>query len=196
MAGRPRKFDEATALKKAVNLFWEQGYEATSTQQLKEVMGIGQQSLYNTFGDKRQLFLRAIEDYRSRMIEPVVQKMEGDEASILEIRAYFSMLVRTLGGKAGRRACLLVNSVVELGGQDEVISKVGHAHVARFERAFLNCINNAIRRGELETDKSPRAIARHLTTTSHGLIVLAKAGVGKRALWESAEMALSVLDLE
>jgi TetR/AcrR family transcriptional regulator, transcriptional repressor for nem operon len=57
---RPKEFDRDKALKRAMEVFWEHGYEATSTDQLLKAMGIGRQNLYDTFGDKRRLFLEAL----------------------------------------------------------------------------------------------------------------------------------------
>ena len=68
MAGRPRQFDRDEVLDKAIVLFWQQGFEATGVAQLSETLGIGKQSLYGTFGDKRGLYIAAIQRYSDESV--------------------------------------------------------------------------------------------------------------------------------
>ena len=90
---RPREFDETKALDCAVELFRQQGYEATSVRDLTEHMQISRQSLYNTFGDKHQLFLSALDRYRDQSVAAFLEVLGGPDASLPEIQTVFENLV-------------------------------------------------------------------------------------------------------
>lgn len=187
--GRPRQFDEGEALDRAVDLFWSQGYEATSTAELAKVMGLGNQSLYNSFGDKHALFLSAWDRYQAKVVDPLLAQMEGPEASAASIRAYFRTLVRTLSSPIGRRACLIVNSTMELALHDPEVAVRCREHGERLERAFTLALRREPRGG----GPSPKALARHLTALATGLGVMAKAGATRRALGQAAAVGLMML---
>jgi len=72
MTGRPREFEREDAIDKAMELFWEQGYEATGVAELCDRMGVGRQSLYNTFGDKESLFVEALSRYQQVRLAPML----------------------------------------------------------------------------------------------------------------------------
>ena len=73
---RPREFDQDKALRAAIRLFSQQGFAGTSTDELMRVMGIGRQSMYDTFGDKRSLFLKALELYVSESVDSIMGELE------------------------------------------------------------------------------------------------------------------------
>ena len=73
---RQKEFDQEKALRKAVRLFSQQGFAATSTDELMRVMNVGRQSMYDTFGDKRALFLRALEMYVTESVKSINAEFE------------------------------------------------------------------------------------------------------------------------
>lgn len=189
---RPKEFDVDEALDRAMDLFWVQGYEATSMQDLQEHMRIGRQSLYDTFGGKHELFLAALERYRTQIGE-YLKKLEAPDASLPAIRGYFEDLVEFYAVQPTPRACLLTNSTVELAAHDEEVAKRLSTHLLRVEAAFLHAINNGIEKGELRRGDRPRALARHLTNAVLGLGVYKKGGATRKTLRDAATVALSVL---
>jgi AcrR family transcriptional regulator len=76
---RPREFDQENALRKAIRLFSQQGFAATSTDELMRLMGIGRQSMYDTFGDKRALFLKALDLYVTESIQSINAELESPD---------------------------------------------------------------------------------------------------------------------
>ncbi len=84
MKGRPREFDREEALGQAMDLFWSQGYEATGVADLCDRMGLGRQSLYNTYGDKESLFAEALEHYDRVQLQPMVDALESPGSVIRE----------------------------------------------------------------------------------------------------------------
>src|SRR5215210_3872796 len=108
--GRPRSFDESAVLDQAVELFWSRGYEGTSMADLEEHLGIGRQSLYNAFGDKQDLFLRALERYATRGAAGPEARLTAPGAGLAELRAYFDDVLEMVASSSDRRACMVVQT--------------------------------------------------------------------------------------
>ena len=120
---RAKEFDREAVLDRAMELFWSQGYEATSLQALLEHMQIGRQSLYDTFGDKRQLFLEALDRYGKVHIDKMLDRLNETNASLESIREYFADFVRFYSSPRTRRGCLVANSTLELVPHDEEVAR-------------------------------------------------------------------------
>lgn len=189
---RPKEFDVKAALDRAMELFWAQGYEATSLQDLLEHMGIGRQSLYDTFGGKHRLFLAALDRYREKQVDGLLATLEAPDASLDAVRKYCEAVVDYCASHP--QACMITNSTMELASHDTQVAKKSRAYMTRLEGAFLKAITNAIERGEIPRGKDARAIARHLTNTILGLGVLAKGGASPKVLRDAVAVALSVLE--
>jgi TetR/AcrR family transcriptional repressor of nem operon len=192
MGGRPRAFDEQTVLERAMELFWRDGYAATSLQALLDHMGISRQSLYNAFGDKRKLYLACLDRYIERRASAMLAELEKPDAGYADVLAFFDRLrdVEDEGGEVPR-TCLIGRSCVELGADDDVAGRV-QAHMERTMRAFANALRNAVERGELEP-LDPKAVARHLTATLQGLGIMRRAGATLEELGGAVQVALSVM---
>src|SRR5918999_5563657 len=100
---RPKSFDEEAVLDQAVQLFRERGYEGTSLADLEAHLGLGRQSLYNSFGDKHALFLKALDLYRREVGEPGVSRLNAPGAGLQAIRAFFRWSVHMLTVPGPRR---------------------------------------------------------------------------------------------
>ena len=145
---RPKEFDVDEVLDRATELFWTKGYEETSMRDLEEGLGVGRQSLYSTFGDKRDLFLAALDRYAALQRERIVPLLQAD-AGLGQIRNYFSDMVKYTTCTAPRRSCMMLNSVVQFGqadpevarryaaNQEEIAGAFRHALAARREK--VNC---------------------------------------------------------
>ena len=104
---RPKAFDEDTALMRAMELFWEQGYAGASLTQLTASMGISRQSLYDTYGDKHGLFLKALDRYCALIGGRMLTALSGDTPGLAEIKATIAALIDFLVAYPKPRACLL-----------------------------------------------------------------------------------------
>ena len=152
--GRPRAFDTGRVLDAAVGVFWERGYEATSVADLEHATGLSRSSIYQAFGDKRELYQAALEHYRARWIEPRLAAMSAPGAGLAEIRAYLAVLAEFFESDPGiaMRGCLVVNGVSELGLHDERVRQAGLTYRA----AVLAALTNALAGGG-HPDPSGRA---------------------------------------
>src|ERR1700735_5834302 len=118
---RPKEFDPERALTKAMNLFWRLGYENTSMEALMKAMGIARQSLYDTFGDKRSLYLKALAHYR----EETNASMRRLFSSAPTVKDAFAQLLYGLSAESRAqhaRGCLLLSANMERAAGDSVIS--------------------------------------------------------------------------
>jgi TetR/AcrR family transcriptional regulator, transcriptional repressor for nem operon len=99
---RPKSFDEEAVLARAVELFRARGYEATSLADLESHLGLGRQSLYNTFGDKQTLFHKALDHYRQTAGESMVEPLNRPEAGVEAVREFFRVTIRAMTGESPR----------------------------------------------------------------------------------------------
>jgi len=190
---RHKEFDVGQALDRAMDLFWSRGYEATSMKDLLDSMGICRQSLYDSFGDKHTLFLAALDRYGEQTARADLNELESPSASIETVRRFFDRTVKRLTSADSRRACLMLNSTMELARRDPQVARRVRANTLRMEKALANAIGNGIREGETRVARDPRALARHLTSTLYGLNIMAKEGAPRRTLQDVVEVALSTL---
>jgi TetR/AcrR family transcriptional repressor of nem operon len=190
---RPRSFDEDAVLDQAVQLFWERGYESTSLADLEAHLGLGRQSLYNAFGDKQTLFLKALERYQRGVVEKRFGHLTAPGAGLDAIRAFFKANVEALTAPGPRRACLIANTILERGSQDaDVLLRCNHAR-AELERGFRRTLAQAKARGELPEGLDVEATATLLVIQSYGLNVLAKTGATAEELQGAVEVLLAGL---
>jgi TetR/AcrR family transcriptional regulator, transcriptional repressor for nem operon len=184
---RPKSFDEDAVLDQAVELFWKRGYEGTSLADLETHLGLGRQSLYNTFGDKQALFLKALERYRSHVGERTLAELNAPGAGIGAIRAFFKASVESLTAPGPRRACLVTNTILERGSEDpDALLRCNHARAA-LERAFRRALAQAKARRELPNGLDVEATATLLVVQNYGLNVLAKTGASAAELHAAVE---------
>src|SRR5687768_14937717 len=117
--GRPRSFDEAEALENAMRVFWAHGYAGTSYPALEEATGLHRQSLRYAFGDKAQLFERAITHYADRKAGGVIETLRQPGPALDNIKSVFALWARD-ADHPSRYGCLMVNALAELGGSDMI----------------------------------------------------------------------------
>lgn len=191
---RPREFDEEQALAAALEVFWEKGYEAASVQDLTERMGIQKASLYNTFGDKHALFVRALGAYSAETLEWYRQQLErpGSLRSIL--LAMFREMTDGCEEDDDCRGCLCVNSAVELAPHDPSIAALLDQHNQAQEELFRRALERAQGAGEIPAELDTVAIARYLLNVIAGLGVARKGGPSMERLNDIVRISLSVLD--
>jgi TetR/AcrR family transcriptional repressor of nem operon len=174
VAGRPRNFDEEQVLDRAMFLFWKMGYEATGLADLELATGLGRQSLYGAFGDKRALFLRIVERYFERILKPhVVDVLDAPGSGRANVERIFEQWQATAEG-AELHGCLVGNSVPEFGSKDREMSEVLRRKLELMEAAFVRALRRAKQAGEVNPALDTRATARLLLTIAQGLAVVAR----------------------
>jgi len=190
--GRPCEFDREETLSKAMELFWEKGYKATSIQDLVHRMGIKRGSIYNTFGDKRSLFIAAVDYYADEITSRTIKVLESPGSPIENIRLFFETIVNTPSDRK-TRGCLISNTVVELAPHDEKVAETVKSILVRIQTAFLDCLNKAVEMGELPKDTDTRVLSQFLATSTHGLIVTGKSIQNPKEIKDVVNVILSTL---
>jgi TetR/AcrR family transcriptional regulator, transcriptional repressor for nem operon len=189
---RSKEFDEKAVLRKAMELFWEQGYEKTSMQDLVDHMGIHRRSIYDTFGDKRSLFLASLNHYE----ELIVNEMESiimNTSSIKQtIREVFIFILNAI--EQYPKGCLSVNAAVELSLLDKEVGCIVTKMFNRTEDMFNNLIKQGQTSGELSKEIDSHNTSRFLHNNLVGIRVLIKTNYNKKELEGIINLALSVLD--
>lgn len=190
---RSKEFDPERALAKAMRVFWRVGYENTSIEVLMREMGIARQSLYDTFGDKRDLYLKALVHYRDetnwemeRMLEKAPSVKDG-----------FAKLLYGLAGETPEqheRGCLLLSANLQRDPSDAVLTDFLRNHHARVEAIFFKALRRAQKQGELSRTQDPAALGRFFVVTIQGMRAMARLKSDRKALEQVARVALAVFD--
>ena len=137
---RPREFDEAAALEAAMECFWRRGYEATSLRDLTASMGLTAPSLYNAFGDKQELFARALGALSRRTTRDRLRRLEQTLAPKAALHRFFAEIIEHSINDRQRKGCFLVNSALEIAPHDAECRAVIAEQFAEIEAFFRRCI--------------------------------------------------------
>lgn len=173
MTGRPREFERDEVLDKAMDLFWSQGYEATGVAQLCAHMGVGRQSLYNTFGDKESLFSEALRRYKQLRLQPMIAALRGPGSGLENVRRLLETWEEASKDIA-HKGCLMANSIAEFGMREPRFAAELGSMLGEIEAAFTYALEKACEDGELPAGRDPRALARLFTTLGQGLSTVGK----------------------
>ena len=191
---RPKEFDQDKALDKAIGLFWHKGYAATSIQDLVDGMGIGRRSLYDTFNSKHDLFILALDRYRDRSYGSALSSTETLGSPKAAIRGIFEGIVAAGLADKNRKGCFIVNSAVELAGQDEAVTTRAKGGFQDLEYVFHSLLQQAQQVNELPAERDIQALAHYLTNAVFGIRVMSKMNPDKQVLTNVVNLTLSVLD--
>jgi TetR/AcrR family transcriptional repressor of nem operon len=196
---RPRKFDRDVLLEKALEVFWEKGYEATTVQDLGQRMEIHPGSLFGTFGDKRTLFYEALNRFEERMRGILLAVLDEPIPRRVALEKLFRVSISLLleGREAGRRGCFMVNSLMELCPLDPDMDRRAQVNLARLEGRLKTALDEAVAGGEIaeRSDGEQRALARSLMASFLAIRLLARVGAEAEVLHDVAHVALRSLDL-
>lgn len=190
---RPPEFEREVVLDRAMRAFWSRGYEATSIQHLVERTGIQRGSLYGAFGDKRALFLAAMEHYDRVMTAKLLATLDEPGSGLGAIRRFFRLKVDAAQERSRPRGCLVTNSATELASRDRrTASRIG-ATLGRIEAAFHRAVIRGQQAGEIDPERDARALARFLTSSAQGLSVMAKASPERAPLEDIVKVTMEVV---
>jgi len=190
---KQKQFDREDVLTQAMELFWKQGYEATSMQDLVGVTGINRASMYATFGDKHAFFLAAVDHYIATVSASRLIRLQQPGSPRAALNSFFDDLIAFSCGDARRLGCLLTNSAIEMAPRDADIDSRLSATFQRLEDAFYDNLLRAQKAGEIANGRDLRATARLLTGTVQGVRVLARANSSESTLRDIADEALRTI---
>lgn len=191
---RVKLFNEEEVLDKAMELFWEKGYNATSIQDLVNHLGINRGSLYDTFGGKRALFLKSFQAYRDKNTKRVQDFLYQHTSVKAGFRHLFQHSIEQTMSATCNRGCFVVNTTTEFLPGDEEIKSVLAEHRKHFLKIFHDFLQTGLRSGEIAPGKDLESIASLLFTVQNGINVVGKVESDPQNLWPTIEAALAILD--
>jgi len=191
---RSKQFDEQLVLEKAMELFWKKGYYATSMQDLVGTLGINRASLYNTYGGKESLFLRAFDHYRAINRERLAHFFETQS----DVKAGLATLLENSAKESledcDRKGCFAANITSELLPNDERILGVIEQHQADIQAILYNYLQKGVTQGQIPPNKDLKSIAYFLFTFLSGLKIIGKVDRSKERLLGMVRTALAILN--
>ncbi|WP_431907269.1 TetR/AcrR family transcriptional regulator [Nonomuraea jabiensis] len=191
--GRPREFSDRAVVDAAMQVFWEKGYEATSTQDLCERTGLGRGSLYNAFGSKHRLYEEAIRRYAETKAEAQLAMLAEPGSVRARLRDLMLGVIDADMADPGRRGCLALNAATESSGRTEAVAGLVRRQFTDLEQALQRLVEIGQSTGELSSDRPPRQVARAFQSAYYGLRVLAKVTDDRDALLDVVEGAVAAL---
>lgn len=169
---RHLEFDRTEVVSRAVDAFWQVGYEALPTLDIAAAMGVAKSSLYNTFGSKRDLFIESIDHYADSQRSKLVSGSKNENV----MPVLRQMLLDVASDNNAGRGCLLVNTAAEFGARDGEIQQHIKDGFDGIRDTFASLIRAGQLAGHLNPDVHPRQYALILVTGIAGLRILAKGG--------------------
>ncbi|AIQ28207.1 MULTISPECIES: TetR/AcrR family transcriptional regulator [Paenibacillus] len=188
---RSKEFEENVVLEKAMKLFWEQGYEKTSMTDLVKQMGIHRRSLYDTFGDKHTLFLKAMDRFRDKVSAELVGEVKRSKTATEALQLIFSFVI--CGEEDSPSGCLMVNSAVELAMRDAEVDVKTTELFTLSEQLFKDIILWGQQDGEFRSDYNANDLAEHLHAVYVGLRVMTRTSIRKEKLHRLANLSIKLL---
>lgn len=190
---RPRAFDERQVLNAVREQFWDTGYAATSLEDLMRVSGLGKGSLYAAFGDKRQLFLRALRSYTDDSHDQLREALAESSRAVDALRMLLELPIDDSTGSGTQRGCLMANSTSELGNADPEVLAHAHRTYETSTALIADCVARAQREGDLAADADPIALARALLTAQQGIVFMSRTGLDTTTLTATARLLAAQL---
>ncbi|MEX3947612.1 TetR/AcrR family transcriptional regulator [Paraburkholderia sp. EG287B] len=186
---RPREFDRDEALGRALRVFWAKGYASTSTEDLLAAMNIGRQSLYNAFGDKRKLYLEALERYQGESTTGHIARLNGNASPLGGIEA---LLLGLVADDEDERAlgCMGVVAMSEFGAADPELVALRNKVAPRLSKRLMERIREGQAAGEIDTSLDARQAAAFVLMTMQGIQLAARGGSDAKSLRALARFAI------
>lgn len=190
---RTKQFDEEQVLEKAVELFWRQGYHATSIQDVVDNLSINRASLYDTYGDKRTLYIKSLKRYRTDETQAIVRLLQAPGNALDKIRNLLEQRVQAILSDGAHRGCFIVNTAVELVNHDAEIARIAFDNQQEVEMALRQIIREGQAAGQITTRHDAVALAQYLVSNFNGLQVMGKINPDKNVLENIARITLETL---
>lgn len=177
-----------------MELFWKQGYEKTSMQDLVNHMGIHRRSIYDTFGDKYSLFLASLKFYEVFVAEELTKIISNSSTVKIAIKNIFEYVVNLAEFEIYPAGCFAVNTAVELALLDKDIQHLTTKMFNDTEELLNKLLKEGQNKGEIKNDLNTLVTAQFLHNNLIGLRVLVKTNYTKKELESIIDLILKVLE--
>jgi len=190
---RVKLFDEKEVLTKAMNLFWKKGFSATSVQDLVKHLGINRGSIYDTFGNKEELFRQSFTLYRTSTINAITGIFDRHAKVKDGFSELFETSISEVVADKEYKGCFFVNTTTELIPNDKNMLEIFEGVKRDFERLFYKYLKKGRESGELKTDQDLKTLASLLFMIYNGMKVVSKINPKKKELSNSLDLAMTLV---
>ncbi|MDA0268043.1 MAG: TetR/AcrR family transcriptional regulator [Cyanobacteria bacterium] len=190
--GPCKQFDTEVALAQAMEVFRAHGYEAASLSELLKHMGIGKKSLYDTFGNKQSLFLKALEHYAHIQIRGSRDRLSAPGSPLGHLKQLL-LDWQQENSQPGSCGCMFGNNIADFNTDDTAIAQVMRAYLQQMEDAFCSALTRAQAAGEVNPKADPRDLARLLLCTTQGIALLGRVMENDSTLAGTVRATLALL---
>jgi TetR/AcrR family transcriptional repressor of nem operon len=192
--GRPLAYDPDAALNAAMQVFWSQGYEATTLQDLLKAMGLSKSSFYQTFGGKKELFLRCISRYREKISQGLADLLESSDSgrSFIE-RMLLNSAAEARRANETRRGCLLMNTAAECAQKDSDIAERVASGFEGLRVILCRAVRQGQAEGEITQELEAEALASYLISSLGGIKTVVKGGADEERVRDIVTITLRAL---
>ncbi|NCN09942.1 MAG: TetR/AcrR family transcriptional regulator [Leptospira sp.] len=189
---RTKEFEPNIVLDKAMHLFWYRGYNATSMQELVNHLGISRSSLYESFGDKKELYVNCLRKYRNEYTEQMLQKLQNTESLPLTLEKILKYIIEDSLHAKQQLGCFMINATLEFGGEEKEIAKIIEENNNSMLSTLITSIQNAQLKKQINTRYSAEALSHFFMNAISGLRILGSTCKDEKTLEESAKITLEV----
>ncbi|QDS33901.1 TetR/AcrR family transcriptional regulator [Brevibacillus brevis] len=190
--GRSKEFDKEHVLHKAMLVFWEKGYEATSIPDLLKAMELSRSSLYETFVDKETLYVEAIQHYKK--IGQKKRDLLVYASSVKAgIRQYFDQHITSAFDEDLPKGCMITNATLGLDSPDEQLHKLIRDGFEELEHAFYELLSKGQQTGEIDSKKDIKALSHLLLNLNHSINVVSKVKTDKKIIYDMMNTVIEML---
>ena len=193
LMARPREFDIDKVLSTVLDVFWAHGYDATSMSDLMAATGLAKGSLYKGYGDKKNLFLRALDSYLSSANAELSEAAASSESGREAFEKIFSGVIGMSTCAGVRRGCFSVNSTIELAPHDADVRNRLRRNTRQKEKTIAAIVHRGIADGSLRKNLDPEVTASYVTSVMNGLQVRGKLGLSEQQAKETVAMVMATL---
>jgi AcrR family transcriptional regulator len=191
MRGRPRIFDMDEALDKALEIFWKRGYEGASIAELTETLGITKPSLYTAFGNKEELFKKALSRYAAGPVA-FVSKIVNEPTGRKVAESFLFQSAEFLTDTSHPKGCMIVQGALSSGESTDIVKNILINYRGSYENLLAVRFQKAKVDGDLSIESNPKVLAKYLATLHQGMSVQATSGATKQELINVAKLAMNV----
>ncbi|MGI9399949.1 MAG: TetR/AcrR family transcriptional regulator, partial [Rhizobiaceae bacterium] len=194
LMGRQQRFDADEVIDKVICVFMSKGYEATSVKDLIDATNVHPGSLYNSFGNKKQIYQHALNRYVST--SPFNRLLEDAESGNpkKKLEKLFSDTISMAVNESEPRGCLITNTAAELGGVDPKTSEWVLKSFKKTEDQICRLIERGQELGQFKSEENARKLAQFIFNTTQGIQLLAKVNQDRKMLKGIARTAMNSLN--
>ena len=171
---RKKNYSREEVIAKAMKVFWDNGYTATSMRTLEKEMGINLFSIYAGFDSKHGVFLEALEQYQTLNKTVILRKLLESQGELEDVRIFFHDFVTSVKSGQTPNGCLFANTAIEFGETDEAVAKRLQAFFGLLQQAYIQLLQQAQRKGNISETADIEKYANYLVGCTEGVAVIAK----------------------